>query len=71
MDNAGVCLPSSVFPPKGRTVDAIVQIEKGLEEGHAVGEVVVSNRLRRLRAQVGGLMRGWMNGLGSIPIRRS
>eukprot|EP00903_Cladosiphon_okamuranus_P012352 g11581.t1 len=36
---------------QGRTKDAIFQIEKGLEEACVVGEVVISNRLRRLRAQ--------------------
>lgn len=42
---------------KGRTKDAIIQIEKGLEEARAVGEVVISNRLRRLQAQV----RAWLH----------
>lgn len=41
-----------LFVPQGRTKDAIFQIEKGLEEAKAVGEVIMSSRLRRLRAQV-------------------
>lgn len=39
--------------PQGRTKDAIFQIERGMEEAGTVGEGVISNRLRRLRAQVG------------------
>lgn len=41
---------------QGRTADAIFQIRNGLDEARAVGEVVISNRLRRLRAQVRRLL---------------
>lgn len=33
-------------------MDAMFQIKRGLDEAHAVGEGVISNRLRRLGAQV-------------------
>ncbi|CAB1113909.1 unnamed protein product [Ectocarpus sp. CCAP 1310/34] len=36
---------------QGRTTDAMLQIRRGLDEAHAVGEGVISNRLRRLGAQ--------------------
>ncbi|CAM9209213.1 unnamed protein product [Ectocarpus sp. 4 AP-2014] len=36
---------------QGRTMDAMFQIQRGLDEAHAVGEGVISNRLRRLGAQ--------------------
>ncbi|CAM9247576.1 unnamed protein product, partial [Ectocarpus fasciculatus] len=36
---------------QGRTMDAMFQIDRGLDEAHAVGEGVISNRLRRLGAQ--------------------
>ncbi|CAM9264371.1 unnamed protein product [Ectocarpus sp. 12 AP-2014] len=36
---------------QGRTMDATFQIQRGLDEARAVGEGVISNRLRRLGAQ--------------------
>ncbi|CAM9842457.1 unnamed protein product [Ectocarpus sp. 12 AP-2014] len=36
---------------QGRTMDAMFQIQRGLDEAHAVGEGVISNRLRRLGAE--------------------
>ncbi|CAM9135050.1 unnamed protein product [Scytosiphon promiscuus] len=55
-DLAVVALLQAIFVPgmyvsQGRTKDAIFQAEKGMEEAGAVGEAVISNRLRRLRAQ--------------------
>lgn len=45
-------LPTHISQHQGRTADAVFQIDKGLDEAKDVGEVVVSKRLRRLRAQV-------------------